>query len=197
MVFILEGANKTRWSSRKRIAFDQTKDLWFSLQQADAKIQEAGILLIIAERCEPHLPIQTRLMWLNKFGTNFYITGFVLELIIQPICSIITSLDNDFRPSCGHDCEQAVTVDGAKGGDPLVNGEERAGPGKPNPKHRHKLNNRNGKCHTKEWNSYLTRPLEEMRTRELIIGRVPGPQLAGQKVYQKSIVQKKQAKNGS
>src|SRR5262249_34198315 len=52
----------------KRILFEQPSDLGLSLQQADAELNEPGIVPDIPQRGEPHLPIEPWLVRLDELG---------------------------------------------------------------------------------------------------------------------------------
>src|SRR5262245_41496454 len=64
-----------------------------------------------AERGEPHLPIQPRLMRGNDSRRARHIARLPFELIRMPFAAIVTALNDDLRTFSCHHRKEAVTVD--------------------------------------------------------------------------------------
>src|SRR5439155_1487245 len=109
----------------------------------ETEIEEPGVLLVIAQGSEPHLPIQPRLMRLDEPGTLFHITWFVFEFVVEPVSAILAALHDDLRPGGGHDSEQSISVEAPEGGQPLIDRGHRGGPGDAQTEHERELDQRN------------------------------------------------------
>src|SRR5262249_7619327 len=96
---------------RKRGRREQADDRRRSLEQPPAKTLKPRGLIVRAERGEPHLPIEPRLVWCNPGGSTSQIARFVFELVRQPIGSVVGPFDDDFRPRGGHHRKESVAVD--------------------------------------------------------------------------------------
>src|SRR5579872_246380 len=86
-----------------------------------------GILLVIAERGKPHLPIQAWLVRSNPGRTALHVSGLITERVLAPLGAVVRSLNNDFRTACGHTGEQAVGVDHLERRDQILDGAQRPG----------------------------------------------------------------------
>ena len=66
---IKHGANVVRRSVRKRIAAKQPQDFRRTLQKSCHEANDPGIALVVAQGCEPHLPVQARLVRCDPRGS--------------------------------------------------------------------------------------------------------------------------------
>src|SRR5258708_1668984 len=94
------GANEMWWRCREWIFPQQLQDIGRSLEQTFQQAHEPGVLLVIAKRREPHLPIQTRLMRLNPDRPALDVARLVAKFVCQPGIAVIRAFDNNPRP-CG------------------------------------------------------------------------------------------------
>src|SRR6266481_2258175 len=102
MIVVKDGANVTGRGVGERVAFEQRQDFWRALQKTDAEIDEPWVAPVIAEGGEPHLPIQSRLMWGDEFRSAFEIAGFVLEFVFEPCDAVVAAFDNNLGAGCSH-----------------------------------------------------------------------------------------------
>jgi hypothetical protein len=73
-----------------------------------------------AERREPHLPVEARLMGRDESRPLPDLARFVRESVGLPGRAVATAFDDDFASLGGHDREQPVAVEGANRGQPRV-----------------------------------------------------------------------------
>jgi hypothetical protein len=97
MVIVNDGANVTGRGIGEGVAFEQTQDVRRTLQKTDAEIDEPGVVAVIAQRSEPHLPIQARLMGGDEFWASIGIAGLVFEFVFQPRDAVVAAFDDNFR----------------------------------------------------------------------------------------------------
>src|SRR5260370_31945291 len=98
MIVVYHGANVTRRGVGKWVSFEQRQDFRRTLEQTDAEIDEPWVAPVIAEGGKPHLPIQSRLVWRDKFRAPFHITGLVLEFVFKPGDAVVAAFDNNLGP---------------------------------------------------------------------------------------------------
>ena len=97
MVIINDGANVTGRCIGERVVLEQAQYIWRTLQKAEAEIDEPGVVAVIAERGEPHLPVQARLVRSDEFWPPFEVAGLVFEFVFDPCDAVIAALDDNFR----------------------------------------------------------------------------------------------------
>ena len=94
----------------KRIRLQQARHRLGAREQPFAEAQEPGLAARVAERGEPHLPIQPRHVRRHEFRTAPHIARLPAELVGFPLAAILAAFDRDLRPSRGHDREQPIRV---------------------------------------------------------------------------------------
>src|SRR5207253_11457940 len=109
-VSVKPGANVSRASVRKRVGGEQSRDLLLIVQEASDHSHKPAILSRRAQSREPHLPIQSRLMWCAPAGNPIQLAWLPFELVRGPLNAIVTSFNNDLATILGHDPEQTVTA---------------------------------------------------------------------------------------
>ena len=121
MIFVQRSADITRGFVRERIFFQQVQHFGRTLEQARQEIGKppAGRTAVQgAQRLEPHLPVEPRLVRRDKRRAAFQIARLPLEYIGQPVDTVVASLHDDFRARRRHDGEQPVGTDAAQWRDP-------------------------------------------------------------------------------
>src|SRR5438874_8636479 len=88
----------------------QPSDIRLSLEQTNGEPDKPGILLWSSQRGEPHLPIESRLMWRAPAGRAFYVTGFPFEFVRQPIDAICAAFDHNLTAILRHYAKQSIAV---------------------------------------------------------------------------------------
>src|SRR2546421_3851270 len=129
MIIINDGSDITRWRVGEGVALQQSQDLRGAFEQASAQVYEPGILLIMAQGGEPHLPVESGLMGLDELWATFQIAGFVFELVFEPGDAVVAAFNDDFGPGSGHDGKEAVTVEAAERHQPSVKRGQWSWPG--------------------------------------------------------------------
>ena len=131
MVVVEVGSHELGWLLGKRVSTEESEDVGFIGEDSVHEMHEPGTLLVSTESCEPHLPVEPRLVrcWLRnnilkihsfttvvKFKRNCFkftnewrrsmkLARFILELVFLPgTGSGISTFQNYFRsPSyAGH-----------------------------------------------------------------------------------------------
>ena len=90
-----------------------------------------GRARVEAQRCEPHLPIQSRLVRRDEARPAVHITRFPFEFVGVPGDAIVASFDDDFETLGRHHCEETVAVDQAEWFEPFRKFFERRRPADP------------------------------------------------------------------
>ena len=114
----------------ERIIFQQREHIGRALKQAEAEVHEPRVLPVVAQRGEPHLPVQSRLVRLDEAGTTLRVAGFPFEFVRQPGDAVIAALDDDFVARPGHHAEQTVGVQRSEWPDGPRQLHDRLWPGK-------------------------------------------------------------------
>ena len=66
---------------------------------------------MIAQRREPHLPVESRLKGFDPGRGAPQVTGLGFKFIGKPGLSVVAPFNNDFGAGSGHDCKETVTIE--------------------------------------------------------------------------------------
>src|SRR6266850_7556626 len=121
--------NELRRRSPERVVREQPENRLLTLEQPPSEAPEPRLLIELAERRKPHLPIETRLIRRHPGRAPPEVAGLVLELVWQPRGAIVRALDNDFGSGGGHDGKQTVAIDAPERGDEAGNWFDDCGAG--------------------------------------------------------------------
>src|ERR1039458_8070093 len=162
-VVVNHRANIARRGIGEWIAFDQPQHWARALQEAYAEVHHPGILPIGAQRGEPHLPIQSRLMRRNEPGPARDVARLVFELVLPPGDAILAALNDNLRARGGHYREQAVAVEAPERFQPPVNRDQWPRPRDVQAEHHRELQERRDDRDSRERHGELYRPLPDGR----------------------------------
>src|SRR5205823_2340418 len=124
-ITIQDRADVARWLIWKWVMGKQSSDIRLCLEQTNGKPDKPGILLWSSQRGEPHLPIESRLMWRAPAGRAFYVTGFPFEFVRQPIDAICAAFDHNLTAILRHYAKQSIAVRDPKRFERFVNDRQR------------------------------------------------------------------------
>src|SRR5438045_104081 len=110
MVFVKNRADKSRWPCGEGIFFQQSQNFRAPFQQPNQQRNEPCIIPIVAERREPHLPIQPWLMRCDPPRWLAEIAGFISELVRMPLFAVIAPFNQNFQTLRCHDRKKPVAV---------------------------------------------------------------------------------------
>src|SRR6478752_8092247 len=102
--------NECRPLARERVAFEQAQHGWASLDEPLLRLLDPWRLLPWAERREPEVPLEARLIRGIDAGMRAWVLWLVPERIGDPEHSVEAPLKLDLVPGFGHDGEEAVGV---------------------------------------------------------------------------------------
>lgn len=108
------GANLLGRSIGKGIRGKQRKDIEIVCKKVALSAEDHGIVAPVAERCEPEIPIEARLVGSVNAGSFVEGLGLVGEGIGSPVDAVVRALKFDFVAAAGHDGEKAVTIGDAE-----------------------------------------------------------------------------------
>ena len=95
---VIDDSLKVFWRAiRKRVISQQCYHYRRTIQKPGLKLDQPEVSFIIAESGETHFPVQSRLVRSNKSLFFLHITRLPFEFIREPIFSIVTSPNNNFR----------------------------------------------------------------------------------------------------
>src|SRR6266487_6717040 len=109
-ITIQDRADVARWLIWKWVMRKQPSDIRLCLEQTNCEPDKPGILLWSSQRGEPHLPIESRLMWRAPAGRASYVTGFPFEFVRQPIDAICAAFDHNLAAILGHYAKKPVAI---------------------------------------------------------------------------------------
>src|SRR6266550_1701873 len=127
-ITIQDCADVARWLIWKWVMGKQSNDIRLSLEQTNGEPDKPGISLWSSQRSEPHLPIESRLMWRTPAWRAHYVARFPFEFVRQPIDAICAPFDHDLPAILGHYAKQAVTIHDPEGFEVFVSKREAAWP---------------------------------------------------------------------
>src|SRR5206468_11572502 len=99
---------------RERIVREQRRDDLRAFEQSQRKREKPRILVVAAERREPHLPVEPRLVGLDERWRPRQVAGLPFELVRAPCVPIVASFYDDLGTARRHHREEAVAVDDAE-----------------------------------------------------------------------------------
>src|SRR3984957_1290636 len=99
-------ANILRPLVGERILFQQRCHGGFVFEQPFEESRKPPYIPRVIERGEPHLPVQSWLVWDVPARASRQIARFITEFVLAPFDAVLRALDDDFLALCRHDREQ-------------------------------------------------------------------------------------------
>mmetsp|Transcript_46586 Transcript_46586/g.116017 ORF Transcript_46586/g.116017 Transcript_46586/m.116017 type:complete len:263 (+) Transcript_46586:359-1147(+) len=96
---------------QERVALQKARGVWVVVQQLVDQMDQPAILLVAAQRSEPHLPVESRLVRLGDCRPGVLPPRLISKLILQPLPPLwIVSFDGELWPPAHtrHPAEQTV-----------------------------------------------------------------------------------------
>src|SRR4029453_18243180 len=89
---------------------------------------QPGIFSRSTQGGEPHLPIESRLVWGTPAARAFHVPWFPFEFVRQPIDAVSAAFEYNFGPVLRHYTKKSIAVRDPKCCDTAINSYERARP---------------------------------------------------------------------
>src|SRR5712691_3724865 len=103
-------AHAARRLSLERIAREEAENRWLALQQSRLAVHHPGVLVPAAQRSEPQIPLEARLVRRVDPRRDIHVLGLEAEGIRRPGPAVRRALELDLVPVLRHDGEEAVAV---------------------------------------------------------------------------------------
>ena len=113
-VVIEHGADEFGRLLGERVLFEHGQNLGGAFKQVGEEGLKPRSRFHAVERGEPHLPVESRLVWGDCRESVVGSAWLVAEFVGLPLMAVVAALDDDFTALCCHDGEKSIAIDRSK-----------------------------------------------------------------------------------